>query len=248
MNRNLGMFSDFNAEGILTPGTATGAALLPCVIRPDAELIQRSAMDQFLIADQGIALPAYTTSAKTLKASTNITPTISVASDHDYYVTVFTFAKPYYSDETIAKGREEYCISAYLYELVQIPAGTYKAFNGKTVGVQRNFVAHGLVRNLHWNTATSVALYTATTYGVAMGATAPTISGTTITLKTPTELIRGHTTYLTSDMWGKIDDIRFQFVIEAWRAPKNNLNIDGWELQQSMMHVLDCVNDDGKLT
>ena len=226
-----------------------GGSLQPYVLRPDAELVHRWEQDQYLIADQGIELPAYSTTAKTLKATANLTPVIAIDADYDYFVVERLYCKPDYSDDTVAKGRYEYFLSAYLYELIEIPANTLKAFNGKTVtAVQRAFAGQGFIRGLYWSSATALALYTATTYGVAMGITAPAISGTNITVKAPTELIRGSTTYLTSAMWKLITDIRFQYVIEAYRAPKNNLNIDGWGESQNVLHILECENGDGKLT
>lgn len=226
-----------------------GGSLKPIVLRPDAELVERWEMDEYLVADQGINLPAYSTTAKTLKASVNLTPTIAIDADYSYYVVERLYCKPDYNAETLAKGRYEWFTSAYLYELVEIPANTFKAFNGKAVtSVQRAFAGQGFIRGLYWSSATAVALYTATTYGIAMGMTAPTISGTTATIKTPTELIRGSTTYLTSAMWALITDIRFQYVIEVWRAPKNNLNIDGWGTEQNVLHLMNNVNGDGKLT
>ena len=54
--------------------------------------------------------------------------------------------------------------------------------------------------------------------------------------------IRGHTTYFTSTYMNAVTDIRYQYVIEVYRAPKNHLNIDGWGSTQNLQHVLECVN------
>ena len=54
--------------------------------------------------------------------------------------------------------------------------------------------------------------------------------------------MRGNTTYFTSSAWGKITDIRRQYVIEVYKAPKNHLNLDGWGAYQHMLKIAACVN------
>jgi hypothetical protein len=158
-------------------------------------------------------------------------------------------AIPAYSADTKAKGRNEFFASGYLYEIIDIPANSFVADSGKAITSRTVAAAgQGFVRMLYWSSATAIALYTATTYGIAMGITAPAISSSTLTIKSPTWLIRGNTTYLTSAMWALLTDIRFQYVIEVYRAPKSNLNIDGWGVTQNYQHILDCKNADGKLT
>lgn len=227
-----------------------GVTLKPYVLRPDAELIATYNEDQWLVEDAGIELPAYSTTAKTLKASANLTPTITMDyTAYDYYVVERTLAIPAYSEDTKAKGRNEFFASGHIYEIVDIPANSFVADGGKAVTSRTVAAAgYGFVRMLYWSSTTAVALYTSTGYGVAMGITAPTISSGTLTIKSPTWLIRGSTTYFTSAMWALITDIRFQYVIEVYKVPKSNLNIDGWGLVQNYQHILECRNADGKLT
>lgn len=233
-----------------TEGGGGSITLTPFVLRPDAELIQSYSDDQWLVADAGIELPAYSTTAKTLKATSNLTPTITMDyTAYDYYVVERTLAIPAYSADTKAKGRNEFFASSYIYEIVDIPANSFVADGGKAVTSRTVAAAgQGFVRMLYWSSATAIALYTATTYGIAMGVTAPTIASGVLTIKTPTWLIRGNTTYLTSAMWALLTDIRFQYVIDVYRAPKANLNIDGWGTTQNFKHILDCKNDGGTLT
>ena len=42
-----------------------------------------------------------------------------------------------------------------------------------------------------------------------------------------------------------LTDIRYQYVIDVYRAPMNNLNVDGWEQDQTLQHIIDCVNTSG---
>ena len=38
-------------------------------------------------------------------------------------------------------------------------------------------------------------------------------------------------------------DIRYQWIIQVYRAPKGNLNIDGWGQRQQILHIVDCVEN-----
>ena len=224
--------------------------LKPVLLRPDAELVQRFEYDKLLIADEGIALPAYSTTARTLKASVNLTPTVALDYDaYSYYVVERMLAAPQYSAATKAKGREEFFVDSHVFEVAEIPANSFVAANGKAITTRTVVVCgQSMLRMLYWSSATAVALYTATTYGIAMGATAPTIASGAMTLKSPTFLIRGNTTYLTSAMWALITDIRYQYVIEVYRAPKGSRNVDGWGSTQNALHILACQSGGGKLT
>ena len=87
-----------------------------------------------------------------------------------------------------------------------------------------------------------MGIYTATTYTASQVASAPTVSSGTLTCIAPSLQMRGSTTYFTSSAWGKITDIRRQYVIEVYKAPKNHLNIDGWGTYQHMLKIAACVN------
>jgi hypothetical protein len=81
-----------------------------------------------LVADDGIELPAYSTSAKTLLAAANLTPTISIDLDeYDYFISTKILTIPEYNVTTLAKGRQEYSLSVYNYELIHIPINTFNA-------------------------------------------------------------------------------------------------------------------------
>lgn len=41
-----------------------------------------------------------------------------------------------------------------------------------------------------------------------------------------------------------LTDIRRQYIIELWRAPKGNMNVDGWGSMQQTVHIHECVNSD----
>ena len=216
------------------------------VIRPDAELLRTYQADRMMVADDGIEIPAYSTTSKTVKASANLSPTITMdITNYKYYLVERMLTIPIYNIDTIAKGREEYAVSNALYEIAEIPANEFKALVNDTKITARNMGAAGMVhtRMPYWSAATTFALYTSTSYGVHQVGAAPGISGSTLTPKTPSIALRGHTTYFTSQFFGALTDIRYQYVIEVYRSPKNHLNIDGWGTEQSMLHSLDCINN-----
>ena len=70
-----------------------------------------------------------------------------------------------------------------------------------------------------------------------------------MTVKSPALSTRGHTTYFTSTYMNAVTDVRYQYVIDVYRAPKNNFDLDGWGNAQNLLHVIDCVNNNnGTLT
>lgn len=71
---------------------------------------------------------------------------------------------------------------------------------------------------------------------------APSITSGVLTINSPSVGVRGHTTYFTSTYFNALSDIRVQYVIEVYRAPKANLNLDGWGHSTQIAHVMNCVN------
>lgn len=215
------------------------------VLRNDAELVQTWSKDSMFVSTDGGTIPAYSTTAQTLIAGADLTPTASLTyASYNYYVLVRTLTIPSYNTATIEKSRNEYSVTSAMYEIFEIPASTFKTLDGSKAVTSRstNVVSAGTAqRLLYWSSATAVALYHSTN-GVYQAPTAPTISSSTLTLKNPSLQIRGHTSYLTSTVWGTISDIRYQYVIELYRAPKGNLNLNGWGMYTQAMHIVDCVN------
>ena len=159
---------------------------------------------------------------------------------YDYYVLERILTIPKYSVTSVAKGREEYQFSSYLYEIVNIPANTFVT--------TRNAVVQGMsaIRLLYWSSGSALSVYTSTSYGLAQPVTAPAISSSTLTIKTPTLTFRGHSSYLNSTYYGYVTDVRLQYVIDVYRAPKSNLNIDGWGSEQQSKYILNCINNNNQ--
>lgn len=232
----------------ITAGTAGGGSPIPVVMRPDAELVQRWTKDELVVEDLGLTIPAYATSAKTIKTGANLSPAVAMDLDYVYYIAVFALSTPIYDTETKAKGRCDYTAAAYLYEVAHFPASTFHTLDGTKAHTSRQLVvqANGSIgREMYWTSATAVGINNANTYGANATGVAPTISGTSLTAKYPTYGIRGSTTYMTSGQWSHITDIREQWVVEVWRAPAEGCA--GWGLSTAMLDIAQDVADGGDL-
>lgn len=232
----------------ITATVVGGGSPIPVVMRPDAELVQRWSCDEKIVEDLGLTMPAYSTSAKTIQTGAALSPVIAMDLDYRYYVAYFCMAEPIYSTDTKVKGRCEYDVSAFLYEIALIPANTLKTLDGSKAYATRQIVvqANGSIgREMYWTSATAVGVANNTTYGAYCTGQAPTISGTNLTVKAPIYGIRGNATYMASGAWSSMTDIREQWIAEVWRAPAEAC--EGWGLATAMLDILDDVNDGGTL-
>lgn len=232
----------------ITGAPAGGGSPIPVVMRPDAELVQRWTGDEKVVEDLALTIPAYKTSAQVIKAAANLSPAISMDLDYRYYVAALTLAIPQYSTETKVKGRCEYGAGVYLWEVAVIPANTFQTLDGSKKYATRQIVAQSdgsMGRELYWTSASAISVNNNITYGAYATGTAPGISGTNLTVKTPAYGIRGHTTYMTSGAWSSITDIREQWVIEVWRAPAEAC--DGWGLATGMFDIMEDIANSGTL-
>ena len=227
-------------------GTPSVASLNPWVMRPDAEKVYTLSYDKYIVADEGVTYPAYTTTSTTLKASQTISPTVARdPANYNYYVAERALSIPEYSVTTKAKGRVEYSFASAFYEIVDYPANTISALlnNTKVTALSYSiFSAGNNVGLVYWSSGTALARYASAAYGVAQTITAPTCTASAITIKTPALITRGHTTYFTNTYMNAVTDVRYQYIIEVYRAPKENLPFDGWGLYNMSKHVMDCVH------
>lgn len=226
-------------------GTTT-QAMNPWVMRGDAEIIKTVAYDKYIVDDEGVTLPAYTTTSQTLLASQTLSPTIPRdTANYNYYIAERALSIPEYSVTSKAKGRVEYSYASAFYEIVDYPANTISALLDNTKVTALSFSIYSAGNNVglvYWSSGTAIARYATAAYGVAQTITAPTCSATAITIKTPALLTRGHTTYFTSTYMNALTDIRYQYIIEVYRAPKEHLSFNGWGLYNMSDHIMDCVH------
>lgn len=236
-------FYEGGGSPILTMGT----------IRPDAELLKSYSYDKYIVADEGITFPAYTTTSTPLKATEDLAETITMSyTTYNYYILERMLSIPEYSVSTVGKGRCEFNVCSYLYEIGEVEPNTFitldgsaKKYTSRTVSV----VGNGMYREMYWSSATAVTAYSTSAYGNFFTVTAPTVASGVITLKTPVLGTRGHATYFSSTYMNAVTDVRYQWVIEVYRAPKNNLNLNGFGQTTHLAHILDCVNSSShKLT
>ena len=229
-------------------GGGGGGTLVPYVLRPDAELVQRWTKDERVVADLGVTLPTYSTSntqvvaQETLKAD-------SYSIEYDYYVTERFLTIPEYSTATLGKGRPDYQYASLMYEIVRIPPYTIKPINGSYGNTQNISVAITKKNNqLYWTSASANSVHT-TNFGVCqieqdVVATNDHNTQISMTIKSPSVTLRGSTTYFVNTYYNALTDIRRQYIIELWRAPKGNMNVDGWGSMQQTVHIHECVNSD----
>lgn len=242
----------FNAAGVKTLGTGQLAQpLKPYLIRPDAEMIKEFTYDKWAVEDDELTIPAYSTAAQTIDNSYDLTPTITLSyTDYHYYILERFLTIPKYSNgSTAVKGKSILHANSALYEVYEIPAGTIvadeKTYTSRLVSV----AVQNAYRMMYWSSTTAISAYSTAAYGFVQAVTAPGISSGVLTLKTPVLSARGSTTYNTSANWGRVEDIRRQWVIQVWRAPKENLNIDGWGTSQQLIHIFECAKSNNqKLT
>ena len=220
------------------------------VIREDAELLHSWSANDLLVADLEKTLSAYSTKAKTFVTGANLAPTITLDLDnYSYYVVMRGLGIPQYNTETKQAGRCDYCASTYLYEIVEVPAGEIVTVDGsKALGRNTVVLSNGSAgREVYWTSATAMTVASNITYGTHVLSQAPVVSGTTMTVKAPNYGITGNTKQMTSGAWAHITDIRYEYVVEAYRVKKGK-SVDGWGLTSSLRHVLACVREDQPLT
>lgn len=230
-----------DSSGNITPGTA---ALTVGTLRPDAELVKTFSYDKYITADEGITIPEYTTTQTTLKATETLQETYTITyTGYNWYVLLKTLTIPEYSVTSKAKGRQEYHFSSTMYEVVDIEANTMKAISDPTKNVSRSvtFPATGVNHRLvYWSSGTAIAAYSTSAYGAHQNIVAPTYSSSVITFNTPDLRVRGSTSYFVNTYMNALTDIRYQWVIQVYRAPKSNLNFDGWGQVSQARHIISC--------
>ena len=238
---------------IVLPSTGGGGGTVTLkegVIRPDAELVKSWSYDKWIVEDEEVTLPSYTTTTKNLKASETIESVNLDYDTYDYMLIGKGLAIPSYVNGTAhGSGYEEYHISAQMYEL------SYKhLYNLPTLDKSKSmssyFVYGGYNINLYayWSSATGFTSAASAAFGGNVSFSTPTISAASVTIKSPVLRLNGNASYFPQAFYDALEDIRYQYVIELWRAPKSNLNFDGWTSQQELMHIVsNIINDDATL-
>lgn len=222
--------------------------LVPFAIRPDAELIQSYRYDKHIVADEGVTLPAYSTTAKVLKESEALSPEITIDTGSNKILIVERFLSiPEYSTTDIAKGRVEYTLGEAVYEVTKVTPKSMKAIaDNKGYGNNDRLLATASSgRVLYRTTETAVSVNTTGTYGPYQTAQAPTINYNSISVASPQFRVRGSTSYFTNTFMNALADVRFQYAIDVYKAPATGVKVIGWEHDQLLCHCIECANSAG---
>ena len=242
-----------SADGTITTGSSSGGGgIQRIVIRPDAELWQSWTYDKYIVADEGVAIPAYTTSAQTLKASEQLAEITADVEHYRYFTALRTLAYPEYSTSNTGRGRFEWSSMVGAYEFIFTPMAELHPLVPGDYRIATNSAAvQGGVsyRGLYFSSVDGLSIYATSTYGIWTPNAAPAYVGGKMRVNSPSFIMRGQPNILDQPFWEAITDIRFQYVIELWRVPLGSLQYDGWSNMQSVDLTLDCLySNDHKLT
>ena len=229
-------------------GTYSGGGSNPLkfgVLRPDAELIKTFSYDKYIVEDEKVTLPAYKTTAQTLKASETLTETVATdLTTYNYYILIRMLTIPKYNTNAIAKGRFEWIGSSCLYELCSLDENTIHSLSDPTkyaTSRTSSMVSGIFNRAGYWSSTSTFTTYPQASYGCYQMATAPSFAPNKITLRTPVLYMRGSTTYYTQTYWEATTDIRYQWKIEVYRVPKTGDLNGEWGLVSQWRHVMNDV-------
>lgn len=214
------------------------------IIRPDAELWKSWTYDKRIVADEGIAIPAYSGSQVILKVSEILDEITPDFENYRYYIAARSLVIPEYNTTETGRGRFEWSSMVGAYDFVFTPMAELHPLVDSTYTIATNAAAvQGGIsyRGLYFTTPTNVSIYANTAYGIWTSYAASNYIGGKIRVTNPSFVIRGQANILDQQYWEALTDIRFQYVIELWRVPIDSLQYRGWECQQSVDLSLDCL-------
>ena len=251
-------------NGALVTGTASGGGGTSIVmghLRGDATLAKSWTYDKLIHADEGVTIPAYTTSSTTLKSGSALTSESLNFADYSYTLVFRSLAMPIYSNSTKGSGRFIYHAISYIYNFIYLPPSAFNhdgttASTNTSTQVYTALGAQSSQRIVYYNSANSIR-FANTAYGaqisvpsnptITLSSTSP-YNTATISVTSPNFTIRGSSSYFNSTYWGYITDIRYQYIFELWRVPQSS-TVHGWEIESQYRHIIDCANSaSGTLT
>ena len=213
-------------------------------LRPDAEVLQSWTYDKRIVADEGIAIPAYSTANQVLKTSGQIDEVTADVEHYRYYVTARSLAIPEYNTTNTGRGRFEWSSMIASHGFVFTPMEElHPLVDGEYTISTNSAAAQGgaSYRGLYFTSSTGISVYTTVSYGIWTSYAAPTYVVGKIRVNSPSFTMRGQPNILDQPFWEALTDIRFQYVIELWRVPNESLGYRGWQEQQSIDKALNCL-------
>ena len=226
------------------------------ILRPDAVKVETWSYDKLWIEDEGETLPAYSTTALTLKASEPLEITHEFDLDnYKYFVLERGLAIPIYNTDDIARGRPEWSLSSCAYEFVYPERGAFHALVDPTKSYGSIalswVVSGGAVYRMPYftNGAGALSVYAATSYGLWVSMAAPSWTSGAVQINSPSLTLRCQPNVFDQPFYESLNDIRFQWITELWREPIGSLDYNGWAANQELDKILECVySTDHKLT
>ena len=221
-----------------------GGGIQRIAIRPDAELWQSWTYDKYIVADEGVVIPAYTTASQTLKESEQLDEITADVEHYRYFLTLRTLAIPEYNTTDLGRGRFEWSSMLGAYEFIFTPMRELRPLVPGDYRIATNSAAvQGGVsyRGLYFSSVDGLSIYATSTYGIWTPNVAPTYVSGNMRINSPSFIIRGQPNILDQPFWEAITDIRFQYVIELWRVPLGSLQYNGWSNMQLVDLALDCL-------
>lgn len=221
------------------------------ILRPDAELWKTWTYDKLIVADEGITIPAYSTTQQALKTSVRLEEITLDDSNYKYFVVARTLSIPIYNTTEIGKGRFEWGATTHMFEDVTVSGEKFKTLvDGSSASATSiGFSGGNYYRGVNYGVYVTPVTQTTNTYGTWQSFSSPSFGSGKLRINSPSFVMRGNDNSFSQQFWEATTDIRYQYVIELWRAPIGSLDYDGWQWSQSFDHILDCLySNDHKLT
>lgn len=233
----------------VTVNVSGGGALKVGAIRPDAELVQSYTYDKYFVADESGTIPAYNTTAQTLKRAASLGTISMDYTNYRYFVTFRSLTTPVYSTRTAVKGKEIAHFAIGNADMVYAPANAF-SYGGVNSSVNIVAVANRYMLAPFFSTATNISYNLNQYFGIyADFLTLPSYTNGNITIYSPRLAMRGSTTYFTSDAWRELTDIRFQYVIQVYRVPETTSgDVQGFDMSSQVRSIISNFNGNGTLT
>ena len=228
-----------------------GSSLIVGALRPDAELIKKYTYDKMIVEEEIATIPSFT-SADTNIITASTLDTISIDREtYDYFVVANYLVVPTYNDSTLRTGTEDYDYVVCEYEINTTTPVTLIG-GGTASKTQKAYVqSYGLwhICPMYKNSAWSAQAGLSVSYGIREKPKAPEVNsnGDELIIYTSDLAIRGNTSSFPQAAWESVSDVRRQYIIEVYRAKKNDSNVDGFAKGSNYYSRLSFLNNGGTL-
>ena len=223
-----------------------GGAGKPLILRPDAELVKSWSYDKYIVADEGVTIPPYQSSAATLLNAQTIEDVSADRVSYTYEILVTGLATPKYADGQTPSVIQAFGGTVILDELVTLPEGAVNKGDVVTDAMSIS-IPDTLYRFCVTNTGTGWRV-NATLSGANFARSSYVFGSSEITIKSPLLQLTGGT-YMPQATWGALSDIRYQYKIELYRTPNISWDSNGLTVAQALAKVIKGYNSpNGKLT